>query len=271
MKKFEKKSYLNCLIATMLVSTLAACAASGPDPAATPVGTPAGAVTSETIGAAGGTLTTPDGEISLTIPAGALAGDADIGILPLTNTAHGGLGAGYRLTPEGQVFQQPVELTISYTDDQLEGSTFEALGVATQTDGGFWEWIEGAVVDDDAQTVTVAVTHFSDFSAVKGFSIRPPDLQLEAGEKGDFIVAYCYDPTIAVGEGDDELQALGYECDIEASDPDLAPLLPTANVLAWKVNGIEGGNSTVGTISGSGQLTSRGRILRPGPPRIPTR
>lgn len=32
MKKFEKKSYLNCLIATMLVAALAACVGSGPGP-----------------------------------------------------------------------------------------------------------------------------------------------------------------------------------------------------------------------------------------------
>jgi hypothetical protein len=56
------------------------------------------------IGAAVGVVTSADGLATVTIPSGALAGDTHIGIQPDTNTAAGGRGVAYRLTPDGQRF-----------------------------------------------------------------------------------------------------------------------------------------------------------------------
>ena len=102
-------------------------------PAAAAMGAPTGSAASATIGAAGGKVSTPDGKIALAIPAGALAADTVISIQPLTNMAHGKIGAAYRLTPEGQMFLKPVTLTFTYTDQDLQGTALEFLGAAFQT------------------------------------------------------------------------------------------------------------------------------------------
>ena len=99
-----------------------------PTPQPTPKGTPTGAATSQTIGPAGGIVSTPDGKISLTFPANALPSDTDIVIQPITDEAPGGLGNSYRLEPEGATFAQPVEVAFSYTDADLLGSSTDALG-----------------------------------------------------------------------------------------------------------------------------------------------
>lgn len=96
------------IVATLVVAT--GCGASNtattsgksvapPSPAA--VGTATGAPASKTIGAEGGSLSSTDGRITVTIPAGALANDTQIAIQPISNTASGGLGAAYRLSPAG--------------------------------------------------------------------------------------------------------------------------------------------------------------------------
>lgn len=271
----------------LFVLALTACGGESPDdtstnaantlmrsPVATAVGDPTGDMMSATIGAEGGTLRTPDGEIVLTIPSGALSSDTTIGIEPLSNTAPGGLGGGYRLTPDGQIFQRPIQVTFPYGDLDLLGTPAEALGIATQTAGGYWQWIDGAVVDRQAEAVTVTTAHLSDYSLVEGFQIWPYYRQVHTGEQLPISVRYCYKhievkmyPEIKPDKDElaplnlrktyeDELSSLGegverIRCDAEGepgrADDDLTPLV-VADVQAWKVNGVEGGNSRLGTI-----------------------
>jgi hypothetical protein len=71
-----------------------------PDPPAiTQIGTPIGNAVKKTIGTSGGSLTSGDGRIVVTIPANALAANTDISIQAVTNTAPGGIGVGYHLMP----------------------------------------------------------------------------------------------------------------------------------------------------------------------------
>jgi hypothetical protein len=210
-------------------------------PAATAVGVASGSAASATIGAAGGSVSTPDGKIALTIPAGALASNTVISIQPLTNTAHGKIGAGYRLTPGGQTFLTPITLTFPYTDQDLLGTAAEVLGAAFQTADGYWRWAGDATIDTTAKTVSVRSTHFSDWSLVKGFQIRPQSKTVRVNGTVGLRVKYCYDP--------ESSDLAGYECD---DDADLAPLLPTATVTAWSVNGVPGGSGATGTVSGNG-------------------
>lgn len=125
-----------------------------PVPVATAVGAPTGTATSATIGAAGGSVGTPDSKLVLTIPAGALASDTVISIQPLTNLAPGRIGGAYRLTPNGQTFLKPITLTFAYTDEDLVGTSADFLGAAFQTADGYWQWIGDATVDTTARTVS---------------------------------------------------------------------------------------------------------------------
>jgi hypothetical protein len=83
--------------------------------AVTPPGEVRGKPVQVMIPAAGGILISPDGILTIEVPAGALASAQTLTIQPITNQAPGGLGAAYRLGPEGQTFAVPVTLTFTYT------------------------------------------------------------------------------------------------------------------------------------------------------------
>src|SRR5262249_46009872 len=102
-------------ISALLLALLAGCGSSGNQTGnQTPIdagsmskplpvarGPSTGAQTRATIGAAGGSLASGDGVLTLTVPPGALASDVLVGVEPITNTAGLGVGTAYRLTPEG--------------------------------------------------------------------------------------------------------------------------------------------------------------------------
>jgi len=216
-----------------------------PTPVATPVGVATGSATSATIGAAGGTVSAPDGKIALTIPAGALASNTVISIQPLTNMAHGKIGAAYRLTPDGQTFLTPVTLTFPYTDQDLLGTAVEVLGAAYQTADGYWHWAGDATVDTAAKTVSIASSHFTDMSLVRGLQIRPPSKTVKVNGSVGLRVVGCYAPADTIPGT--ELVPLGYDCDIGAGRPIVNP------VSEWSVNG---GRAGYGTVSGSGSTAT---------------
>jgi hypothetical protein len=74
-------------------------------------GDPQGTATVQTIDAAGGSLTSADGRVTLDMPAGALSTATTVSIQPITNTTPNGLALNYRLEPEGTTFAVPVSLT----------------------------------------------------------------------------------------------------------------------------------------------------------------
>src|SRR5437660_5954425 len=66
---------------------------------ATEVGTPQGPKVTKDIGPAGGSIVSPDGRLTLTVPQNALTETVKFEIQPITNKAQGGLGGAYRLEP----------------------------------------------------------------------------------------------------------------------------------------------------------------------------
>ena len=226
---------------------------------ATAVGVPSGSVVSATIGAAGGSVSTPDGKITLTIPAGALTANTLISIQPISNNAHGRLGAGYRLTPDGQTFAQPVVLKFSYTDQDLAGSDPEILGAAFQTAAGFWQWLGTPTIDRVARTMSISTTHFTDFSMVQGYRLQPLAKTLKVNESLALQVAFCY-PYPETGS---DLTPLGLSCDTAASQVEVAaPFV----ISEWSVNGVLGGGGATGTVSGNGpSATYKAPAAKPTP------
>ena len=164
-------------VAAVVLASALACARGGasrsPATSPTPRGTPSGAPRLQDVGQPGGTVRSPQGEITLTIPEGALPSTVTITIQPITNPAPGGLGGGYRLGPEGTVFQVPVTIT-------FRGSALVALdrqGIAYQDADGYWLRPQGQALDAGAGTLSVATTHFSDWALVVG----PTALDLSGG------------------------------------------------------------------------------------------
>jgi hypothetical protein len=231
----------------LLASALAGCGGGsggggrGPVATATPVGPPTGAVVSKTIGVAGGEVTSGDGNLKVTVPAGALAADTDIGIQPVENKAFGGLGSGYRLTPDGQDFTQPVTLAFTYTDADLVGTAPEALGVAFQTPEGYWQLAADISVDTGAKTVSATTRHFTDWGYVEQFRINPAEKVVTLGEAASFQVEMCF-PVRGEPDAQGVRPTLGADCGPFAVS--IAGLI-LAN---WSVNGVPGGDSVHGTV-----------------------
>jgi hypothetical protein len=117
------------------------------DPIVTAKGTPSGDAASTSIGNSGGTLTSADGNLIITIPSGALSSATNITIQPISNEAPLGIGQGYRLEPEGVQFAKKIQLTFHYNDQLLDGSLEDFLWIVTQADDGSWNALLKAVTN----------------------------------------------------------------------------------------------------------------------------
>lgn len=140
-------------------------------PAVTAKGAPDGSAPAEkTIGAAGGTLTSIDGQLTLTVPAGAFTANQNVSIQRISNLNPAAAGHAYRLLPEGVTFVKPVSITFRYQDSDSTFFDPESLGGSYQKANGTWTILPGTV-DAPARTVTVQTTHFSDWSIVGGVGL----------------------------------------------------------------------------------------------------
>ncbi len=226
------------------------------DPVPTAPGVPDGAPTTATIGPGGGALASSDGMFTLDVPAGALGADTDITIQPITNTAWGGTGKGYRLIPDGLTFATPVELVFELTDELLTGTDADFVDVAVQRDDGVWGILKNRTLDEAAGTLTCTTTHFSDYSLVEGVQIRPAAAVVDVNQTLQLHVRYCSRDPIP---GDPDLVSLLITCDEE--------LVPLGTFRNWSVNGVVGGNSTFGRVTPTSgpQTTFTAPAVQPNP------
>lgn len=238
-----RKQRNNVALLWVMASLVAACSdAPGPkapaQPEATAIGEPLGARVEGVVGPNGGSLFSSDAQITVEIPAGALAADTALQVEPITNTAWGGRGNGYRLLPHGQVFQVPIKIRFKYGSQEIAGTSAEALRVAYQDDQGFWHRYNTVSLDTSAQELSVTTTHFSDWSRVHGAQIVPGSATVRANDTLNLSVEFCQ----AVDEGDDLVSLLARCEAVSADDVIMAS--------DWSVNGVSGGNSQIGTVSG---------------------
>lgn len=226
-----------------------ASSSSGSSPASAPgslpppsaIGAPTGPAVTKVIGAAGGDLSAADGGVTVTIPAGALAADTKIEIQAVEDTTPDGSGISYSLSPNGQTFSQPVQVSFAATDAALDGTSLEALGIAFQDEAGRWEWQPSVTADAAAKRVSVMTTHFSHWSLLAGLQLRPKRASVRV-KKTITIVADVCQPVLT-----------GYVwlagCQ-DATNDDLAPLIPSVKSATWSVNGQVGGSAATGTVRG---------------------
>jgi len=128
---------------------------------ATKLGTAEGEKATKEIGPAGGTLGSPDGRMTITVPPGALAETVTFGIQPVTKEFEGGLGGSYRLEPEGKTFSKPLDVSFRYDDHDLEGTVPTELSLAYQDNKGAWRMQRRMTLARDKKTISVSTTHFS--------------------------------------------------------------------------------------------------------------
>lgn len=235
---------------SLIAASLWACGpAAKPKAFATDVGTPVGAPATATIGAAGGSLSSPDSRLQVTIPAGALTADTAIAIQPITDRAPGGRGNAYRLTPDGQSFAKPVSFAFQYGEPDLANTAVEALGAAWQSSDGLWHWVPSPAVDASAKTVTVTADHFTDYAPVTAFGLRPASPMVDTGKTLKVTGFYCY-LGVSAAPGDKDLGDLpGIDCGAGLNPNDLEPVV--GPITDWTVDGVAGGTPASGTVSGT--------------------
>jgi hypothetical protein len=197
----------------------------------TPIGTTTGTAVTKSIGAAGGSLASADGRMTLNIPAGALASTTTISVQPITNQGPGGVGAGYRLLPDGQTFATPIQISFQHTDADLEGSSSDLLGIAYQETGGHWDQIPGGTYNAAAKTLTVSTSHFTDYIIVVSIKLYPARTTILAGKTLGLAAVDC-----------------SYLAGVRHRLRSCVVGLFTVNT--WAVNGAPGGTTGSGTVSG---------------------
>ncbi len=222
---------------------LAACGDSaGPSdftPTPTTPGTPTGAPISQSIGAAGGNLSSADGSLTVVVPAGAVAGATAFSITPITYPA-GGSGAAYRLEPSGVTFTQPVTVTFHYVASDVGELDEQGQGIAYQGADGVWRAMLESSVNDLNNTVSVTTTHFTDFIRVTFWKFVPSSAVLDVNQTLALFVEAC----IREDPGPNEPVTLGFD---ELSR--LPRCYPSIRTGVWSVNNVQGGNGTVGRVA----------------------
>jgi hypothetical protein len=185
---------------------LAACDESGgwsgaPEP--TDAGVPIGPAITASLGPDGGELASEDGAFRLVVPAGALSAETELTLEPITNTAWGGLGDAWRLSPE-VAFDAPVQLVFAYDDADLLGTTEDALGVATHDAEGYWRAFPDGAVDAEARTLTVETEDLAgpeplahgaegaaDFARHWRFRLEPVEATVKRGGRKQLALKAC--------------------------------------------------------------------------------
>jgi hypothetical protein len=123
-----------------------------------------GTVTSATIGADGGTLTTPDG-LALTLPAGAVSPGTVVTAAVTSSAPPGAVGPAFALGPEGTRFSKPARLTLPFDPQALGSTAIQDLAVGTAVSGG-WSGQGFAYAVSGAHTISAYITHLSTWAVI---------------------------------------------------------------------------------------------------------
>src|SRR5579863_6002212 len=120
---------------------------------------------SAVIGAEGGTATSPDGIVSVTIPPGALSSDVSVTIETSTSPAAPSISEVYEIGPTGTQFATAAKISFQYGSISLGGADPATLRVATFASGA-WQILSDAVVDANARIASATTMHLSPYALV---------------------------------------------------------------------------------------------------------
>jgi len=76
------------------------------------------------------------------------------------------IGTVYDIGPNGATFDPPVNLIFEYKDSQIPAGFAEESLVIYTWQNGIWTALEGSTVDPSSNTITVPVSHFTDFTII---------------------------------------------------------------------------------------------------------
>ncbi len=174
----------------------------------TEVGMVLGAPVTKTIGPAGGTLTTPDGKITLTFPAGAVSKETAITVQTGENKAPNGVGFGIKVSPAGLAFEQPVTLAYTYQDQEVAAGSVEALGVAFQDGRNAWLMTRLATADKARKTVTTKLKKGAWWALITQYKLNPEETAVNVNETLELKLSKVADEATFAKENSDLLAPL---------------------------------------------------------------
>ncbi len=160
----------------LLLAGVIACSSESDDP----IQPPPPIALSQSIGPAGGTLSSTDGRISLSIPAGALAQTVDITVNETANPPIPAVpGAAFEFGPTGTEFAIPASLVIRYDPTRLrQGTSENNLILGKQRPDQSWE-VERSSLDVAANRLSGEISTFSTHAVAVGVPIPPPAVEVE--------------------------------------------------------------------------------------------
>jgi hypothetical protein len=153
------------------------------DPVVTAKGQAVGTAVTKQIDAAGGALTSQDGKLTITVPAGTVSSSTTFSIQPITNTLTQGKPA-YRLLPEGITLAKPVQLSFSYNNADITNTNEDLLILYFQTEQGSWQSLPTSL-EKNRKLLTASTTHFSDWVAGGALQMEISKKALSAGESSE--------------------------------------------------------------------------------------
>lgn len=151
-------------------------------------GTSVADAVSKSIGSEGGSITSADGIITVTIPGNAVSSTTTFSIQPIINKTPNGIGLAYRLLPEGTHFDKPVTITFHYSNGLINGSLPQFLHIAYQDTSGIWLAQKNAVLDKVQKTISVTSFHFSDWSVFEEYELEVDENYLTPNESTNMRV-----------------------------------------------------------------------------------
>lgn len=230
-----------------------------------------GEFTGRSLGAAGGTLAGPDGAIQVIVPAGAFSADTATETQPVENLAPEARLDALRVRL-ASVPQRPLVLKLRY--DEAQDGEAESLRIAVQRPAGDWTSLPLVALDRANRTLEARVP--PEFLAASGstaasgvefhvaqyvaMTLLPREARVKVGEGIDFVpwahvrghatdTAGC--PLLPDGSSDCVMQPV-----LQARQLPLTNAKPGYDRY-WRVNVIEGGNATLGTIVPTGNVGAR--------------
>ncbi len=165
-----------------------------PSLAGTKVGNSKGSAVTKTIGRDGGSVSSADGRITVTVLPNSVTDNKEFSIQALSNMAQGGLGDAYRLEPSGRTFSRPVNVAFQFNDEDVAGSTPDLLLIAFQDQSGIWQPVKIKRIDQASKTLTVSTDHFTDWSILKRFKIEPSNAHVRVGQSIYLEITGCDPP-----------------------------------------------------------------------------
>lgn len=119
-----------------------------------------------TVGPAGGTVTSSDGNTAVKIPSGALSQETAITVELVSSPGSGSIGTVYEFGPSGTTFSQPVTISIRYDEADLPpGVSESSLRLGTFINNQ-WATVGGSSVDTVNNIVSGTTTSFSIYGIV---------------------------------------------------------------------------------------------------------